>query len=237
MTQARLHEVISMDLVAQIEDGTLSPGDRLPSELELSARFGVSRMTVRQALGRLERQGLVTRRQGSGTFVNERTQRHRDANVLGFHNEIGLEASAVTTRELVHDVVVPDADVASALKLKAEQTAVHLVRLRYVDGIAVALQESWVPYVVAPEIARTPLIGGSLYQTLAAAGVRVQGAIQQVTAVAADLEIASALGLEPGHPVIFITRTATNGSGRTVEFARSHTLPSYPLHITIGSES
>ena len=233
MTQARLHEVISADIVAQIESGLLVPGDRLPSEQELSARFGVSRMTVRHALGRLETQGLVTRRQGSGTFVSQPRQGHRDADRLGFHNEIGLDASAIRTRELARDVVAPDAEIAEPLGLKPDQTTVHLVRLRYVEGVAVSLQESWVPYVVAPDLARMPLESGSLYQTLEKLGVTVSGAEQEVTSASAPLEVASALGLEPGHPVIFITRKAWS-AGRVVEFARSYTLPSYPIHTSVG---
>jgi DNA-binding GntR family transcriptional regulator len=225
--------VISADIVAQIEGGLLTPGDRLPSEQELSARFGVSRMTVRQALGRLETQGILTRRQGSGTFVSQPRQGHRDADRLGFHNEIGLDASAITTRELARDVLAPEAEIADALGLKPEQTVVHLVRLRYVEGVAVSLQESWVPYVTAPDLARLPLESGSLYQTLEKLGVTISGAEQEVTAAAASLEVASALGLEPGHPVIAITRKAWS-SGRIVEYARSYTLSSYPIHTSVG---
>lgn len=234
MSQARLHEVISSDLLSQIESGALKPGDRLPSEQELSARFGVSRMTVRQALGRLENQGLLTRKQGSGTFVAEPRRTERDSQRLGFHNEVGVDPDEVSTRELIREVVPADETVAEQLQLKPEQTVIRLLRLRYVEGQAVSLQESWIPYVIAPELARVPLHDGSLYETLRALGAPVVGADQQVTAVAASLEVASALGIEPGLPVILITRTTTTADGRLVEYARSHTLPTLPVRISVG---
>ncbi|MFV0425673.1 MAG: GntR family transcriptional regulator [Beutenbergiaceae bacterium] len=234
MARAPLHEVIGTDILSQINEGILKPGDRLPSEQELSARFGVSRMTVRQALGRLEWDGLLTRKRGSGTFVAQTREPHRDTNRLGFHNEVGVDPDKVTTRELSREVIAADEDVVRALGIKQDQTVIRLVRLRYVDAAAVSLQESSIPYVLAPELARMPLVAGSLYRTLEQLGVPVGGAQQQVTALSADLEVASALGIAPGHPVIGITRTATTTGGEVIEFARSHTVPELPLRIAVG---
>ncbi|MCD7852476.1 MAG: GntR family transcriptional regulator, partial [Oscillospiraceae bacterium] len=71
-----------------ISAGTLSPGDLLPSESELCKTFGISRSTVRQAIGALESEGLVVRKQGRGTFVAEPKGRRRTENVYSFTSEI-----------------------------------------------------------------------------------------------------------------------------------------------------
>ena len=71
-----------------VSAGILSPGDLLPSETELCANLGISRSTVRQAIGSLEDEGLVVRKQGRGTFVAEPKMRRRSENVYSFTSEI-----------------------------------------------------------------------------------------------------------------------------------------------------
>ena len=99
MANAPLYAVINRDLMSQITSGKLKPGHQLESESRLATRYGVSRMTVRQALGQLELEGLVARRHGAGTFVSEPKSIERHAGKLApFHEELGVAADDISTR-------------------------------------------------------------------------------------------------------------------------------------------
>lgn len=235
MAQLPLHEVIYQDLLAQIRGGELAPGDRLPSESALSEQYGVSRMTARRAIERLHAEQLVTRRSGSGTYVAQPRSAYRSMNRLGpFSDEVGASAAEVRTEvKSVHAVQAPE-EVRAALGLKPRQRAVRLLRVRLVDGAPAAVQDSWLPYRVAPGLVRDELIGGSLYRTLLERwGVRLRHAEQQITATTATPEQAALLDVEPGSPLLFITRTAFGEDGRPVEWARSWTKPDFPLRTRL----
>lgn len=235
MAVAPRYQVISRDLTGQIGSGLLGAGDRLPSESELAQHYGVSRMTVRQALGQLESDGLVVRRHGTGTFVGEPQQRRRRANRVGpFAEEMGVEQADVTSQLLEQTVAHPPEDVAAALGLQPGQAAVRVHRLRRLRGEPVSLQDSWVPLLLAPSVARDGLEGGSLYRTLREReGLEVTRAEQEVSASLATAEQARLLSVEVGSPLIVIARTAYTGDGQLVEVARSHTVPTLPLSLSL----
>jgi GntR family transcriptional regulator len=230
-----IYQVINRDIAEQISSGTLRAGDRLDSELKLAERYGVSRMTVRQALGELENDGLVVRRHGSGTYVSEPRALQRRVNHLGsFHEEMGLDSKTVKTRLITQEVAVPPSAIAADLRLGSGQTATHLVRLRVLAKQAIAVQESWIPYLLVPGLARDGLVDGSLYKTLKErAGIEIRWAEQQVTAAPAVGEIADLLELPPGSPVISIRRVSYTANNEPVEVAQSHTVPSLPLIVRL----
>jgi GntR family transcriptional regulator len=225
-----MYEVIRRDLLAQVRRGLLKAGDRLPSEPELSARFGVSRMTVRQAIDRLVGEHVVVRRRGSGTYVTA-SSRYRRLNKLGaFADEIGLGDADIRTEVRDAAALSPPDEVASRLGLKAGQQVVRLLRLRLVDGAPAALQESWLPYALAPDLAREPLLDGSLYRTLADRwGVQVKWAEQEISAAAATADQAELLRVPAGSPLVTIVRLTFAGAEHPVELAHSWTRPEFPL--------
>ncbi|MCU1411850.1 MAG: transcriptional regulator [Rhodoglobus sp.] len=235
MSAGPIYQVINRDIADQISSGSLQAGDRLDSELKLAERYGVSRMTVRQALGELESDGLVVRRHGSGTYVSEPRSLQRRVNHLGsFHEEMGLDSKAVKTRLITQEVAVPPEAVAADLRLTAGQTATHLVRLRMLGKQAIAVQESWIPYLLVPGLARDGLTEGSLYKTLQErAGVEIRWAEQAVTAAPAVGDIAELLRLPEGSPVISIRRVSFSAGNDPIEVAQSHTLPSLPLIVRL----
>ncbi len=235
MSAGPIYQVINKDIASLISSGTLKAGDRLESELKLAERYGVSRMTVRQALGELESEGLVLRRHGSGTYVSEPRSIQRSVNRLGsFHEEMGLEAKAVKTRLITQEVVTPDEGVSKDLRLAPGQTSSHLVRLRSVDKRPIAVQESWVPYLLAPGLAREPLIDGSLYKTiLDLAGIEIRWGEQEVTAAAASAELSALLDVPEGSPVISIRRVSYSAGNDPIEVAQSYTVPSLPLIVRL----
>lgn len=230
-----IYQVIVRDIADQISRGSLKPGDQLDSELRLAEHYGVSRMTLRQALGELESSGMVVRRHGSGTFVRAPEQLHRRVNQLGaFHEEMGLDARAIDTRLLVQEVIAPGPEIAADLRLGSGQTTSHLVRLRTLKRVPIAVQESWIPYLLAPALGRDGLVDGSLYATMKErADLEVRSAEQSISAAAADEQLAVLLEVPVGSPVMTIRRVSSAANGDPIEVALSSTVPSLPMVVRL----
>lgn len=163
---------VSRELRRQIEDGALAPGARVRTERELAEAYGVSRITVRQALEQLARDGFITRRQGSGTFVSEQvsTAQH-DLGLTGSWRDraADLGKRAVSRQiESTPDVDPPSALLAELCLPPAEEVGgwAYLERLQIVDDAPIGITESWVPMGLAPGIATEALDNGSLSETL-----------------------------------------------------------------------
>ncbi|MFE9446468.1 GntR family transcriptional regulator [Streptomyces sp. NPDC006602] len=235
MARLPMYEVIYRDLARQLSCGTLKPGDRLPSEGEMAEHYGVSRMTVRQAVGRLTDERRLVRRRGAGTFVAEHHATYRKVHTLGpFSEDIGRGDAAIDTLVRVQQVTDAPAEVSDRLGLKPRQKVIRLLRVRVVDGQPAAIQDSWIPYGLAPALAEEELLGGSLYRTLADRfGIRLTWAEQEVSAAAASDEWAALLQVPAGTPLIAITRLTHSEGVGPVEFAHSWSRPEFPLLIRL----
>jgi GntR family transcriptional regulator len=232
-----MYQVISRDLRGQIEGGTLRPADRLPGEYALAEQYGVSRMTVRQALDHMVADRLVERRRGAGTFVAPSAGSVRRLNRLRpFREDMGLEGRDIRTRMLVQERRLPPAGVRDRLRLRRGQEVIRLRRLRLVEQAPMSLQDSWLPYSLAPSLARDALLEGSLYLTLRQRhGVDLRSAEQEITAVPATRELASLLDVEEDSPLIGGIRLAIDGDGLPVEYAESWSHPELRIVVQLDT--
>lgn len=230
MARIPMYRMIEEDLLGQIERGDLPRSSQLPSETALAEQYGVSRMTVRQALDRLESARLVVRQQGSGSFVAGTPGLVRRVGRLrSFSEELANEDVHVTSRVLDQHAETPPADVAERLGLDGRQ-ATRLRRVRFVDGVAAALQDAWIPASVAPGLDHVDLGDGSLYGTLRNRyGVEFGWAEQTVRASLLDTDTAAALGVAPGGAAIETERTTHAVDNMPIEFVRSWTRSEFPL--------
>ena len=221
----RIRDVLRREL-----DG-LPPRSRLPSETALAARFGVTRVTVRQALSGLALEGLVHREQGRGTFVREQPPARRSLSRLtSFSEDLGALGGEVGGRVLVSEERPAPPQIQAALKLTAQESAVHLLRVRYLRGLPVAIQEAWLPVRLFPDLAQQPLLNGSLYQTLERRyGIHLLRADEQISAVAATKEQAALLEISRRSPLLQLERKTFDERGNPIEYATSWTRPEYIL--------
>ena len=231
MATVPAHKRIRDDLMAEIESGALGGRDRLPGEVELAARYGVTRMTVRQALNGLVNDGLLVRRRGVGTFVVQNAaQRRNMSRLTGFTEDVRSDGRSVDTRMLAQRIVPAAADVAEALELAPGAHVTHVGRLRIVDGTPVIIQHSWVPYDLCPDLWSEPLTGDSLYATLRERhGIALRRADQRIAAVAATPEHASLLDVPGRAPLLRVERLTLDDRNLPVEFARSWTRPGFEI--------
>jgi GntR family transcriptional regulator len=215
---------------AQIEDwladaiagGRLNPGDRLPTEHDLAARLGVSRMTLRQALSELALRGLVTKAvgRGGGTFVAEPKLEQDLTTLAGFSEQLRRRGKVAGARVLAATRIPASSAAAAALQL-AEGDPVHDVRrIRLADGAPTVIEHSQFPAALFPDLLDCRL-DGSLYDLLADRyGKRPYRARESLEPVIAGVREAEALEVDEGAPLMLVERTAYSQAGEPLEYAR-----------------
>jgi GntR family transcriptional regulator len=208
----------------EIAHGRLQPGARLPSEPELCEEYGLSRTTVRQALGRLEQRGLIARRKGQGTFVRagESGLWLLQSSEGFFQEEVDRLGRTVTSQILRAERAPLPVWACRVLELPTRSAGVTLERLRSVDG-QVAL---YVVNHLVEELADAALAidnpNESLYRRLnERMRIVPHGGRRTLEAIAAEGELAELLELEPGAPVAFIESVAWDADMRPFDCYRA----------------
>ena len=197
----------------------LAPGAAIPSERQLIAEYGVSRITVREALGQLVNEGYLERVRGKGTFVAHRPVQST-LHLASFTEEMRALGHVPTTVVLVREERVPPADTVAALRLAEGGTAYHLKRLRMADGAPVSIDDAWLSAAAFPGLLEQDL-SGSVYSLAANTyGTPIDRAQQTVAAKPAADDVATLLGTRTGAPVLEFDRVSYSGD-RPVEHARS----------------
>ncbi len=220
-----LHRQVFLVLRDQIGRGELRPGGALPNEEALCQRFGVSRITVRRALGDLAQQRLVERRQGLGTFVSDQLPQPRERPTLSLID--GLRRTVTDTQVTVFTVEheAPPAEVAELLAIGRGVHAVHAVRLRSIGSTPVMLTDAWVPMDLGRPVTAAALRRQPLYEILQSQGVELGRIVQEITAVVADPVRAQALQTEVGSPLIKLVRLMHGRDDRPVEYLNVYLCP------------
>jgi GntR family transcriptional regulator len=202
----------------RIASGRLDEGGPLPSEQALAVEHGVSRVTVRRALGELEREGLISRRRGAGTFaLGDRGAKPIVADISDVLANIVAMGQETAVRLLEFSYREAPTAVARALKLKAGERVQNSVRVRIIDGKPFSYLVTHVPERFGITYTESELASRPLLTLLERTGVKVERATQDVTATLASPEVASALDVEVGSPLIGLTRTIFAEGGLGVE--------------------
>jgi GntR family transcriptional regulator len=216
---------------------SLRPGQRLPSDTDLCAEFGVSRMTARHAMAQLAEEGLVRRDPGRGTFVAE-PPTHRRANFLmTFSHEIRRQGREPSSRVVARVVRRPSAAERADLRLVRGDEIVELRRVRLADDVPVALEVA----VLAPRciaaVMGADLGAGSLHEALIAAGIVPSRGKSSIRAEAAGADEAALLGVAAGEPMLVERRVIVDQRGRPIERTESrYAADRYGLDIGFAVE-
>ena len=167
-----LYRQLAGVLERTIRSGGLKPGDRLDSETVLTARYGVSRITLRQAVQSLVRKQILVRKQGKGTFVTAPAVRHDLKRLHGLLGSLFSQAEGASARLLRYELRVPSSEISDALGTRPREKALYLERLYLIDSTPVAMTEAWlVPAVAALPRAKAELI--STEDMMLAVGIRI----------------------------------------------------------------
>jgi len=220
--QAPIYEQIYKNLRLKIESPEYTAGAAFPSERELAERFGVSRMTVRQALNTLRQEGLIYNERGIGTFVSKRKLDVHTRNLVGFTDEmknLGLDPTSkllLLIREPATDEAAKD------LLIQPGDEVIHLQRLRLADGSPMAFEDTLLPAARFPGIDKFSLEDISLYQILEKEyGVKMSHAEEVLEARAVPSAIATFLSVKKNSPVLQVHRVVFSESNEAVESVRT----------------
>ena len=214
----RIWSAIAATLTAEIGAGHYRPGDKLPTEAELSARFGVNRHTVRHALAALAERGLVHSRRGAGVFVAQRPTDYPLGRRVRFHQNV-LAAGQTPSRRISRSETRPcDAEEARALRLRPGDP-VHVVEgVSLADGQPIAAFRSVFPAARFPGLPEALNETQSITRALAALGLTdYTRAETRLTAGLADPVLALALAVRSGAPVLRTVALNVDAKGAPVE--------------------
>ncbi|HVA87263.1 MAG TPA: GntR family transcriptional regulator [Candidatus Saccharimonadales bacterium] len=209
---------IAVELTRRIAAQDYEPGSLLPSESDLATEFGVTRMTVRQALAGLASQGVIERRHGHGTIVAPIKLQRQAERPIGLAEELLARGVTPGSRVLKIEEIRPSAEARSSLWIGPVGTAYRLRRLRFADDVLIGLQESLIPARHAPGLDQVDFTNESLTRLLRERhGLAATSADLTIEAMAADRAVAATLDLEPGEPVLRSTRISYLDDGRPLE--------------------
>jgi GntR family transcriptional regulator len=216
---------------------TLSPGDALPSDADLCAEFGVSRMTARNAMQRLADEGLVLRIPGKGSFVAEPPAHRRADRLLTFSREMERRGRHPSSKVLAREIRPSSADEAAALGIAPGDPVVALRRLRCADDEPIAVEMAILVNGTAPAVMAADLEAGSLHDALARGGYHLRRGIATIAAAPATPDDARLLGLRKGDALLVERRVIRDAQGRRIEATESrYPADRYALDIQFDVE-
>ena len=218
-----LYHQVHTVLRQRVVDGTYAPGERLAPEDELAAEFGVSRATIRQAVGELVKDRLVSRQQGRGTFVAENVHELLGHVFRGNLDDMIASGEVRSTKlrgvAVQHDQPAPRR-VAEMLGLEGG-VASQVRRTRILDGVAFAYTLDWLPAELGRHITKSALGRKGVMQLLEMGGVAIAQGEQTIRAELADVVVSEALEVPLGSAVLYVERLLTGDDEQPVLFVQS----------------
>jgi len=204
-----------MDLIERLGVGTA-----IPSERQLSADLGVSRLTVRAALDDLAREGYLVRRRGSGTYVQQ-PKIAQELTMTSFSEDMRRRGMVPGSRTLSLEMELAGARLGRLLHVSPSEKILVIKRLRLADGETMAIETLHLPETLVPGLEPRDL-DGSFYDLLRERyGVAIASGTQAIEPTVTNEEESAALGVPLHSPAFLFERTSRDDAGHTVEFVQS----------------
>ena len=214
-----LYTQIKDRLRAGILDGTYAPLAQVPSEYELCAMFGVSRITVRQALGDLQKEGLLFKIHGKGTFVSKPKAFQNVTSLQGFAEAMSSMGYEIFNQLRSFRTVKADRQVTDRLNLEPGSEVVEIHRVRLLNRAPVSLEMTWLPASLGERLVKADLETRDIFLILENdCGVSLGHADVSIDSILADRDIAEALQVEEGSAVLRIERLTHDAEGLPVDY-------------------
>lgn len=233
------HHRIYLVLRQEILEGKYPSQQPLPNELRLTEQFQVSRITVRKAMERLDREGLIVRYRGKGTFpVTANEPSPVQASISGIIENLIAMGLKTEVEVIDFDYVKAPAEVAQALSLQPDTLVQKARRVRSHQGAPFSLLTTYVPEAIGRTFERADLTAQPLLLLLERAGAKITRAEQSITAKLATPEQAAFLAMEPGDALLCIRRIVFDEDDRPVEYIEGFYSPdTYEHQMSLGRQS
>jgi GntR family transcriptional regulator len=211
----QLHDILR----AKIDRGEWSPGDTIPSESELIDQYEISRITVRQVLDMLVKEGLIYRERGRGSFVAHPTLEQTMNRIVSFTEDMRQRGFIPGTRVLSARLVPASKDISEKLQVPEGEILARIERLRTADGEPMSIEESYLVHRYCPSVLQHDYAVLPLREILDRDyGIRLVYAKQGIRAIQASQELAGLLKIKPDSPLLFIERVTYSQGEIPVEF-------------------
>jgi len=218
-----LYQQIKALMVRDLQAGVWGPGEAIPSEIDLAARFKVSQGTVRKAIDELATENLLVRRQGKGTFVATHAEQTTQYRFLRLQPDDGVTDGGTQRRFIDCRRLRAPADVARSLGLRSGDAAIQIKRVLSLRGAPVVFDEIWLPAAPFKGLTAEKLgsYRGPMYGLFESEyGVHMIRAEEKIRAVAADAQAAELLAVPPGTPLLSVERLSLSYGDKPVELRR-----------------
>ena len=216
-----LHLQMETRIREKLNSGDWIPGQIIPSENELSASFGVSRMTLRNVITKLVHEGLLDRVPGKGTFVCQPKISASPLSYAGIREQLEQKGYAVTTRLLSLEKTEGSSSLCAHFHMEEGSSMYVLRRLRFIEGVPLSLHTSYIPVSFCPALDLEKLEEEQLCVILHESYGFVPAKTEEtLESVAASPEEASLLSVRTGYPLLLLEDTTTDVSGKVYEFSK-----------------
>ncbi len=214
-----LYSQIRELLRARIADGTFAADGKMPSENEMVKAFGVSRITVRQALNDLQKEGRIFKIHGKGTFVAKPKAVQSLMRLEGFGEAMSASGHETHSRVLGHRVIRPGSHVAARLRVDEKTEVMEIQRIRYLDRNPISLDITYVPLEIGRRLIKEDLPRRDIFLIMESDyGFSLDRAELRIDATLADAKLAEALAVAEGSPVLRIERLTHATGDRPIDF-------------------
>lgn len=232
-----LYEQVKDILIEMIERTPLRPYEQIPSERELSERFGLNRLTVRKAIKVLVQEGILVRQHGKGTFVSPPKISQPLLVVRSFTDAMLQEGRVPGTEVQEVEFLSAGASVARQLRIQMGDPIVRLVRVRSVDEIPLALIVSYIPRDLTADLVPEDFRTLSLYALLRErCGIRLSSSSVTLEPTVATHQEAASLSIQPGQPMMLLRGLVSIPGGRIIEYSKA-LYRGDKVRFTVESES
>jgi len=216
-----LYQQLYEMLRGNITRGEWKPGDLIPAESELIEQYGVSRITVRQVLDMLVREGLIYRQRGRGSFVAHPTVEQVLQRLVSFTDDMRQRGFAPTTQTLSSGLLPAPEDIAKQLQVEQGEELAKIERVRLADGEPMSVEEAYLVHRIVPGILDKDFVNDPLREVIERHyNIRWERARQVIRAINASRELAATLSVRPNAALLFIERVSFSQGGVPVEFLR-----------------
>lgn len=204
-----------------VEDGQWQVGDKIPSERELAIQFGVSRMTLRQAVQTLVEEGLLERRVGAGTYVANRKVQERMSGVTSFTELMEQAGKVPSSRTVSYHITAPSLSESEKLQLSPTEQILRMERIRFGNDEPICFEVATVPERLIKRFSKED-VTNSLYRVLEdEAGLKVGHAQQTVSAMTASERVAEYLNVKRNAPLLRLRQVSFLNDGTPFEYVRT----------------
>lgn len=216
-----LYAQVEASLAASIQNNMRKPGDQLPTENDLMQQFGVSRPTIRQAIQNLANRGFVEIRRGKGTFATLPKMTQPLLSLSGFVEDMEMQGRHATARVINKQIVSATEAVTHHLALGPNTDVVRIQRVRLADGVPISFDDTFLPLELGRKIMGDSLETEPIFSLLEQKyGVPLIDAEYCLEAMGAEPNVADALGVEPGSPMLVIERTSYGEENQPIDYER-----------------